>query len=404
MLTYNYKAKTTQGSITAGSLTAGHREAAIAILKRKGYYLLSVEPQSQLSAIFTRGTHTGINVGIKEKAIFTRQLATLLKAGMKLTTALKTLSRQTKNKYLSTVIEQLHNDIEQSSSLSEAMSKHPKVFSKVYTAIVEAAEQSGALAGTLSVLSSQLKLQASVNAQIRSALIYPVFLLVVSACVVGVLMTFVIPKFIDLFISAEQTLPTPTRILIVLTNLLKNSWWVIFILLLGLICSIMTGLKNKRFKLFFDSMLLKLPLVGALNRKLQLARFARTLGSLLNGGVRILSAVGTTRGITNNSAFAKEIARIEESVLKGTTLAEAIAKQTYFSEVIANMVAVGENSGMLPEMLLEMADMYDQESESAISSMTTLLGPLMIVILGLIIGFVVFAILMPIFETSTIVS
>ena len=138
MLTYNYKAKTIHGNIITGALTASHRETAITTLRRKGYYLLSVDPQSRLSAIFSHSTHMGIHVGIKEKAIFTHQLATLLKAGMKLTTALKTLSRQTKNKHLSVVIDQLHNDIEQSSSLSEAMNKHPKVFSKVYTAIVEA--------------------------------------------------------------------------------------------------------------------------------------------------------------------------------------------------------------------------------------------------------------------------
>jgi type IV pilus assembly protein PilC len=149
---------------------------------------------------------------------------------------------------------------------------------------------------------------------------------------------------------------------------------------------------------------LKLPVAGTLNKKLQLARFARTLGSLLNGGVRILTAVQTTKGTTSNIAFSQDIAELEERILKGSTLAEAMSTQKYFSEIASNMVAVGEETGALPEMLLELADMYDNESESAIGSMTTLLGPLMIVILGLIIGFVVLAILMPIFETSTMVG
>ena len=156
--------------------------------------------------------------------------------------------------------------------------------------------------------------------------------------------------------------------------------------------------------LFFDKLFLNLPVAGTLNRKLQLARFARTLGSLLNGGVRILTALQTTKGTTNNIAFADDISGIEQKILKGSTLAEAIASQKYFSEIASNMVAVGEETGALPEMLLELADMYDNESETAIESMTTLLGPVMIVVLGLIIGFVVLAILMPIFETSTMVS
>ena len=156
--------------------------------------------------------------------------------------------------------------------------------------------------------------------------------------------------------------------------------------------------------MLFDSLLLNLPIAGTLNKKLQLARFARTLGSLLNGGVRILSALQTTKGTTNNIAFADDIFCLEQQILKGSTLAEAMLAQKYFSEIAANMVAIGEETGALPEMLLELADMYDNESESAIGSMTTLLGPLMIVVLGLIIGFVVLAILMPIFEASTMIG
>jgi len=153
-----------------------------------------------------------------------------------------------------------------------------------------------------------------------------------------------------------------------------------------------------------DSAMLRIPVIGTLNRKLQLAGFARTLGSLLNGGVRIVSAINTTKGTTSNTAFMKEIAEVEEGIMKGDTLAKVISRQKYFGEIAASMIAVGEDTGMLPEMLLEVAEMEDQECESAISSMTNLLGPVMIVVLGLIIGFVVMAILMPIFETSAMVK
>ncbi len=404
MFTYSYTAKNISGSELSGQLQAKGRNEVVAALKQKGLFLLKVEPQNRFSAIFASGSQMGGRVSIKEKAIFTHQLATLLKAGMKLTSALKTLSKQSKNKQLKAVVSQIHDDIEQSSSLSEAMAKHPKIFSSVYTAIIEAAEQSGALSETLRVLSSQLKSQASVSSRIKSALVYPVFLLTVSALVVGVLMTFVIPKFIELFVNANQKLPVPTKILISVTEAMKGFWWIIMLVIVAMICAITTALKNRRFKMFFDSLLLNLPVAGTLNRKLQLARFARTLGSLLNGGVRIMTALQTTKGTTNNIAFSDDISSLEQKILKGSTMAEAMASQKYFSEIASNMVAVGEETGTLDDMLLELADMYDNESESAIASMTTLLGPLMIVVLGLIIGFVVLAILLPIFETSTIIS
>jgi type II secretory pathway component PulF len=295
-------------------------------------------------------------------------------------------------------------EVEQSSSLSQAIARHPRVFSPVYAAIVEAAEESGSLAETLSLLSRQLKASASVAARIRGALVYPVFLLVVSAAVVGVLTAFVIPKFIELFVNANQRLPLPTKILVGVTDFLREFWWVPLVAGFGLICLGLAALRDARARLFVDRLLLKLPVIGNLNRKLQLARFCRTLGSLLNGGVRIISAVHTTRGITTNHAFAREIGNINEAILRGSTLAKVVAEQQYFSEIAANMIAVGEETGMLPEMLLEVADMYDQECESAISSMTNLLGPAMILVLGVIIGFVVMAILLPIFETSTMVG
>lgn len=404
MLTYVFKAKNTEGAMISGEMPAEHRETVINALKQKGYYLLSVEQEGKLANLLRSNAGLGNKISVREKAIFTHQLATLLRAGMQLSIGLKTLSKQTENKHLAAAIKQVQNDIEQSSALSQAMARHPKVFSPVYTAIVAAAEESGSLAETLSILSKQLKAQAEVRARVRGALVYPIFLLFVSAVVVGVLTTFVIPKFIELFVNVNQKLPLPTKILVSATDFFKDFWWILIVGVVGIVFVCLAALKAEHIRLYVDSLLLKLPIFGTLNKKLQLARFARTLGSLLNGGVRIVTALKTTRGTTTNIAFAKEIDNIEEAILKGSTLAEAVGQQSNFSEVATNMIAVGEESGTLPEMLLEVAEIYDQECESAISSMTSLLGPVMIVVLGLIIGFVVIAILLPIFETSTMVT
>ena len=404
MLTFTFKAKTDEGALVSGDMLADRRETVVSALRQKGYHLLSVEEQSRFLSIFRATEFLSNRVSVRERAIFTHQLATLLRAGMRLSVALKTLTTQTQNKYLVSVIEQVRTDIEQSSSLSRAMAKHPRVFSRVYTAIIEAAEESGTLAETLSILSEQLKARASVNARIRGAMVYPIFLLVVSAVVVAVLTAFVVPKFIDLFVTANQRLPLPTKILVGTSTFFRSFWWVFLLAVSGIALLGGAALRGEQVRLHFDGFLLRMPVIGTLNRKLQLARFSRTLGSLLNGGVRIISAVETTRGTTVNRAFSAEIANIGAAIMDGSTLANAIREQQYFSEIASNIIAIGEDTGTLPEMLLEVAEMYDQECESAIGSMTNLLGPVMIVILGLIIGFVVMAILLPVFETSTMVG
>jgi type II secretory pathway component PulF len=403
MLSYTFRARTDGGLLVRGDMLAERREAVVNALKQKGYFPISIRRESRLAALLRSNAGLGTRVRTREKAIFTHQLATLLRAGVQLSVALQTLSKQTQSRYLASVIRQLDDDIEQSSSLSEAMARHPRVFSSVYSAVVGAAEQSGTLAETLSVLSEQLKTQASVSTRIKGALVYPVFLLVVSAVVVGVLTIFVIPKFIELFINANQALPVPTRILVAATDFIGHSWWVLAGSVLGLGLLTAAASREEHIRLSMDRLWLQLPVLGKLNRRLLLARFTRTLGSLLNGGVRIVDAVNTTRGTTGNRAFGRAISDIEQAILTGATLAQGMRQQQYFSEITINMVAVGEDSGTLPEMLLEVADMYDQECEAAISSMTSLLGPIMIVLLGGVIGFVVMAILLPIFETSTMV-
>lgn len=403
MGSFSYTAKDSLGRLISGSLDTQSRKTAVSVLKKKGYFLLSVESQGRLLTACRRQLGQG-RFSIGQRAMFTQQLATLLAAGMHLSIALKTLTSQADNKKFAAIIEQLHHDIEGSSSLSAAMSKHPRAFPAVYTAIVRAAEETGMLSETLSNLSRQLKAQASVNRRIRSAMTYPIFLLAVGGMVVTVLMSFVMPRFVELFINAEQQLPLPTQILIGSIELVKRYWWLLLSLPVGLVSLFWLLWRQENTRLSIDGFLLRIPLIGSLNRELQLARFARTLGVLLTGGVRIIDALGIVQKTSANRAFSQGIAGAAEKIAKGTSLAKAIKGQKYFSGVMANMVAVGQESGTLPEMLLEVADIYDQESETVIGTITNLLGPIMIIFLGLLIGFVVLAILLPIFETGTIIG
>jgi len=405
MLPFSYIAKNSDGQTLRGKIEAENRSAGILLIKQKGLFLISIEQEQKwLSSIMAGAGTKGRKIGIRQRAMFTHQLGTLLKAGMRLSIALQTLARQTKEKHFAAIIEQMIRDIEDSASLSEAMARHPRVFPIVYTAIVNAAEQSGSLVESLQILSTQLKSQAGVQNRIKSAMAYPVFLIFVSLIVIAVLITFVVPKFLDLFAGANQKLPLPTQILVGMTDFLTTFWWMLPIAGIGLSATAVLLLKQQVIRFFVDNLLLELPGIGSLNKKLLLARFSRTLGSLLHGGVRILDALDITRQTTTNQAFAKTVFTVNDQMAKGTSLAKALAAQPHATDLVTSMIAVGEDSGMLPEMLLEIAEMYEQQAESSIQSMTNLLGPILIVFIGLFVGFVVMAILLPVFETSTMVG
>ena len=404
MLNFVFKARNDQGAMISGSITADSRNSVANILRQKGYFLLTVNKQNKTAAFFSRILALPHRVTIRDKAVFTQQLATLLKAAMRLSTALKTLAKQTPNRHLAAVIQQLHNDIEHSNSLSQAMAAHPGIFSDVYLAIVQAAEQSGTLPESLTEISQRLKATAKLDSQIRVALAYPIFLLVISIAIVAALSAFVVPKFIRLFVNTNQQLPIPTKILVTITNYTQQLWPLMLAVAVTAVIVALTALRDKKVRFAFDALMLKAPAIGKLIQKRQIARFARTLGSLLKGGVRIIEAVTTAKKVASNRAFTDQITKLLQAVTKGNSIANTMNDLSSFDEMTTSMVAVGEDSGMLPEMLIEIADIYDQQSKDAITAMTNMIGPALIVLLGLIIGFVVMAILLPIFQTSTMLT
>jgi type IV pilus assembly protein PilC len=404
MLNFVFKARNDQGAMISGSITSDSRDSVANILRQKGYFLLTINKQNKTAAFISRILALPHRVTIRDKAVFTQQLATLLKAAMRLSTALKTLAKQTPNRHLAAVIQQLHNDIEHSNSLSQAMAAHPGIFSDVYLAIVEAAEQSGTLPESLAEISQRLKTAAKLDSQIRAALAYPIFLLVISIAIVAALSAFVVPKFIRLFVNTNQQLPIPTKILVTITNYTQQLWPLMLAVAVTAVIVAITALRDKKVRFAFDALMLKAPAIGKLIQKRQIARFARTLGSLLKGGVRIIEAVNTAKKAASNRAFIDQITKLLQAVIKGNSIANTMNDLSSFDEMTTSMVAVGEDSGMLPEMLIEIADIYDQQSKDAITAMTNMIGPALIVLLGIIIGFVVMAILLPIFQTSTMLT
>ena len=402
MQRFDYAVKDREGKVFTGMLTADGTSCAVCQLREKGYFITQLRKTGLLSRFSRREDLIRFFVSGKQKAIFTHQLATLLGAGVRLTTALGTLSHQMKNRRFGELIDEIRENVDDSLSLSEAMGKHRGVFSDVYTAIVGASEKSGSLAETLELLAGQLRRQGQIRGKIFAAMVYPIFLLVVSTVVVTVLMTFVIPRFLSIFVNSNTALPGATRVLIVVTGIFKEYWEIgPVVVVSGVVLGVLMR-RNDAWGLLLDGLLMKLPLLGKISRKGQAARFCRTLGSLLKGGVETMEAIGTSRRACSNRAFARRVTEIEEKMFKGSSLAEAVRGEELMGEIGANMIAVGEGTGMLSEMLTEVADMYEEECSEAVGAVTSLLGPALIFIMGGIIGFVVVAVLMPVFQAGSI--
>lgn len=400
---FNYKIRTENGTLLEGYLQADNRPAAIELLKHKGYYITHLAEESQVNQFIRHNLELANIISIRQKAIFTHQLGTLLKAGMRLSSALKLIAQQTKNRHLASIIENIKIDIEDSMSLSDAMAKHKKLLSPVFIAIIHSAERSGKLPETLLQISEQMKKQVEIRSKVKNALTYPAFLLVISTVIIIILFTFIVPKFIQLFINANQKLPIPTQILISTNNVMNNYWHLILLTILALSVLITTSLKQKHIRTSLHKILLQIPLIGNIQTKAVIAQFSRTLGSLLDGGVDIISSFKITRATIPNLAFKSKIMKVEEAIMKGSSVSNAISQQD-IDMTFVNMIAVGEQTGRLPEMLYEIADIYDHETENAVNAFTSLLGPAMIVFMGGLVGFIVMAVLLPIFQTSSIIK
>jgi len=400
---YNYKIRTENGTLYEGYLQADNRYAATEVLRNKGYYIIQLNEENRINLFIRQHLEIGNIISIRQRAIFTHQLGTLLKAGMQLIPALKLVSKQTKNKHLASIIETIHSDIEESMPFSEALAKHKKLFSQVYVAVIKSAEKSGKLPETLLRLASQMKRQVEIRAKVKSALTYPAFLLFASIVIIAILFTFIVPKFIKMFIKSGQRLPLPTQILVHINNGIHDYWFIMLLGMLGLTIMTVVSLRQKNIRYSLHKTLLRFPLTGSIQTKSIIAQFSRTLAALLDGGVDIISSLKITGGTITNLAFKTKILKVEEAILKGNSVSKALSQQNV-DMTFVNMIAVGEQTGMLPEMLNEISDIYDHETENAIQAFTNLLGPAMIFIMGGLVGFIVMAVLLPIFQSSSVIK
>ena len=333
----------------------------------------------------------------------TRQLSILLGAGIPLVSCLESLITQITNPFLKRIMAQVKESVNQGSSFASALSEYPAQFSQIYINMVRAGEASGSLDLVLDRLADFSESQEALRSRIKAALAYPIFMGIVGAVVLFVLMSFIIPDIMIIFNEMEHTLPLPTRLLINVSNFLKSFWWLILLVFIIITIAALQATKTRKGRALWDGVKIRSPIIGHVNVRISLARFGRSLGSLLQSGVPLLQALEIVRNILNNSLIADSIDKAMEEIQAGKTIAEPLSSSRWIPPVFIKMIAVGEQSGEMEKMLHKIADIYEREAESRIFAMTSMLEPVMILFMALIVGFIAVSILFPIFEMSQMI-
>jgi general secretion pathway protein F len=408
MPVYEYTALDRAGKNVSGIIDADSTVAARQKLRGLGKYPVEVkettskaksEPGVSLSlpSIFNRIKTDDIHA-------LTRQLATLLNAGIPLVGALDALMEQTTNPPLKKIIAQVKESVNEGNSLTVSLSRHPKLFSNIYINMVRAGEASGSLDVVLERLADFGEHQQALKGRFQAALVYPIFMAIVGTGVLFFLLSFVVPNLTRIFTEMKQVLPLPTTILIWFSDFMRLYWWVIVAVIVAIIVGIKEAIKRPKGHYIWDSLKLRAPVIGQINRKIALSRFGRTLGSLLQSGVPLITSLQIVRNIVNNVLIGEVIDEAMEDIQAGKSLNIALSKSVWFPPVFRQMVSVGEQSGDLEEMLQKIADAYEREVETRITGMTALIEPIMILLMAVVVGFIVISILLPIFEMNQMVG
>ena len=403
MATFAYVGRTRSGAVKKGELSAKTRDEAVDQLRKQSVVVTSLEEKKGGAGGFNVNLSFGSGLTDKDLVVFTRQFGTMINAGLPLVQCLEILSTQSENKVLRTTIGEVKIQVEAGSTFSDALRRHPKVFDDLYVNLVHAGEVGGLLDTILTRLAKYIEKAMKLKGQIKSAMIYPAAILGVAVVVIAVLMIWVIPIFAKMFnelSGGKMGLPGPTQLVIDISNVFTSYWWV---MLIGVVASV-SGIKKyystSQGRMAIDKLLLKTPVFGDLIRKASVAKFTRTLGTLLASGVPLLDGMTICAKTAGNKVIEETLINARISISGGKTIADPLAASGVFPKMVTHMIAVGESTGALDAMLGKIADFYEDEVDQAVASLTSLLEPIMMVFLGIVIGFIVVAMYLPIFKMS----
>ena len=400
---FAYRGRSQAGQVVAGKIEANTMEAVIARLRQQRIFPISVKPQPKSIELkipgFGRRT-----VKEKDLAVFTRQLATMIDAGLPLVQCLDTLASQQPNKRFQNILSEIRGDVEGGSTFATALKRHPTVFTPLYANMVEAGEAGGLLDTILNRLAVYIEKAMTLRRKVKGALIYPSAIVVVAIAVVIFLLTFVIPIFAGFFEGAKVELPLPTRIVMALSRLVRANLLAGLGLLIAGIAGIRFTYRTEKGRRAIDALFLWIPIFGALLRKVAVARFTRTLGTLIASGVPILDGLDITAKTAGNKVVEEAIMKTRESIAEGKTIAAPLQSSGVFPPMVVQMISVGEQSGALDSMLEKIADFYDAEVDQAVANLTALIEPILMVFLGVVVGGMIVAMYLPIFKLMTVIG
>lgn len=398
---FEYSGLDSQGRKKSGTIDGPGRKAVTQQLRSQGIYPTDLH---ETQAARDRGrllrSFAVRRLPAGELAAATRQMATLLRAGLPLDDALNTVCEQADQPLLSKTFARVREEVVQGGTLHQALAQHQQIFPDLFVNMIQVGEDSGTLDQTMHRLADFLENQARMRSRIQAALAYPLLMALVGSGVLVFLFVFVVPKITSMLDELEQALPWPTLLLITLTDFLAQWWWLLGVLLIALLVALKRYYATEPGRLRTDALLLKIPLSGRLQLQIATARFSRTLGTLLESGVPLLKALGIARNLLTNRTLNGAIETAAKTVQEGGSLAKSLKQTAVFPPMLAQVTSAGEKSGQLEEMLFRVADTYEHQTELSIASMLSLLEPLMILVMGSIVGFVVLAILLPIFQAS----
>ncbi len=398
MPVFTWEGRTRQGTVKKGAMEAANEAAVMTQLRAQAIVPVTVKAKPK---DILEGISFGGRVKARELVVFTRQFATMIDAGLPLVQCLDIQSEQQPNKTFQKVLREVKSDVEQGTTFAEALSKHPKVFDDLYVNLVTAGEVGGILDTILNRLAAYMEKADALRSKVKGAMFYPVTILLVAIGVIGILLVKVIPVFEKMFADFGGTLPTPTQIVVDLSAFLQSSWyWFI----LGAIATVVVWgqLRSKvpAFRYHTDAIFLRTPIFGSLLRKVAVARFSRTLGTMISSGVPILEALEICSRTAGNKVIEEGLQKTKTAISEGRTIAEPLEASGVFPGMVVQMIAVGESTGAMDQMLSKIADFYDDEVDNAVSALTSLMEPLMMVFLGGAIGGILMAMYLPIFKLA----
>ncbi|HOK08193.1 MAG TPA: type II secretion system F family protein [Candidatus Hydrogenedens sp.] len=406
MPVYSYTARDSKGAKQRGTITAPNKQQAIQQLQLKGLTFDKLVEEEKKVFGFSLGSATTRKVKTADLLVFTRQLSTIVNAGLPLLQGLDILADQTEDPNFASIIDAIAQEVESGETFSNALRKYPKAFPDLYVSMVRAGEAGGDLDGVLMQLADYLEASEELRRRIRSAMTYPVVAFSMIILIASGLIIFVVPRFAEIFGSFGKKLPAPTQFLINLSNVLRTvyAWLIIFGSIIGIVMFLRIYGSTEIGRYNLDQIKLRLPIFGDLIRKVSISRFTKTLSTLIKSGVPILQALEIVERTSGNEVFARAVRQSSDSVRNGEALSEPLGRSGVFPPMVTRMIAVGEKTGELEAMLMKISDFYDSEVKAKVDGLTSLIEPMLIGIMGIVVGSIIVALFMPILQLSSLVQ